>query len=144
MLHSHALRSGGRDSALFANALQKVRAALEIDPLQPEFRQTCAALLLDMGRSLLMRAVAERSKTALRQAVERLREASKLDMRDSGAARAIFELARHTLERVPRPCAIYGAGEEMLFEAAHQLLELLGPTAAGAVSDLCDCELSAS
>lgn len=45
------------------------------------------------------------------------------------------ELARECLARVARAGAVYGAAEEMAYEAAHQLLDMLGADAPDAVRE---------
>jgi hypothetical protein len=111
-----ALRGGSNSADLFASAVEKLRSAIDIDSLSGEFQQALATVLLDFSKALVQRCLSadgHGSKTSLRQALDKIREALKLA--PVLAARSILETAR----------GLAGNRTDLSYEAAFQLLDLL-------------------
>lgn len=103
LLHAQALRAG-KDVALFAEALRKIRAARDIDPLESDLRESHAQVLLDFGRCLLQRAFVEKSKKYVRQALDKLREVSVRAWHVKAAAH-VCQGRRHSRHRSHFSCS---------------------------------------
>ena len=114
LLHSQALRVNTQEA--FVSAAAKFRLCIDLDPLQREFAAGFALLLEDFGRWLLGRAMSEKSKTYLRQAIDKFREAIKLT--PGSTRRAVLE---HADSVVPR------LRDDFDYEAVTQLLAILPP-----------------
>lgn len=133
LLHSNAVKI--KDTTAFSDALRTVHMALDIDPIQSSYRVLACTILVDWARLLLTRSLEEKSKTYLRQAVEKLRDAVKID--SAIVRKSTAELFASTQQRFVRSSSCsYTAEDEMYFEVLHHLLELRAAAAAAGAGSI--------
>lgn len=123
LLHAQATRSKELDT--FNSALQRLKMALDIDPRAADVMNEYALTLEDWGEVLLVRAVAEHSKTFLRQAIDKFREACKYHTEDKTGVR-MMEMAKALLEKIARTGTSPDLQHnEFVFGGVHQILEVI-------------------
>ena len=120
LIHAQAVKSGNRDMGLFANSLQKLKMALDMDPMQQEFQSECVKLLLDYGKSLLSQALAKKNKGLLRQASDKFKEAVRLQ--PVSVSRQLVDIVQETLKGVTHDPK--SSENEFVYEAMFTLVDV--------------------